>query len=91
MAISSLKLEIEGWKMNLELLANGLGQKLNSYTMASHKLFPLMQPFKTVNLGNQWTITTIQYRIDNKIKIMQDVLFQHLGFSNVDFMVEFRK
>lgn len=23
--------------------------------------------------------------IDNKIKIMQDVLFQHLGFSNVDF------
>jgi hypothetical protein len=29
MAISSLKLEIEGWKMNLELVANGLGQKLN--------------------------------------------------------------
>jgi hypothetical protein len=28
--------------------------------MVSHKLFPLMQPFKTVNLGNQWTITTIQ-------------------------------
>jgi len=23
--------------------------------------------------------------IDNKIKIMQDVLFQHLGFTNVDF------
>ncbi|OCB77955.1 hypothetical protein [Flavobacterium crassostreae] len=23
--------------------------------------------------------------IDNKIKIMQDVLFQHLGFENVDF------
>ena len=23
--------------------------------------------------------------IDNKIKIMQDVLFQHLGFANVDF------
>lgn len=23
--------------------------------------------------------------IDNKIKIMQDVLFQHLGFDNVDF------
>jgi hypothetical protein len=35
------------------MVANGLGQKLNKATMVSHKLFPLMQPFKTVNLGNQ--------------------------------------
>jgi hypothetical protein len=52
MAISSLKLEIEGWKMNLEFVANGLGQKLNkAITMVSHKLFPINA---TVQNGKSW-------------------------------------
>jgi hypothetical protein len=51
MAISSLKLEIEGWKNESGItVANGLGQKLNkAYNGFTYS--PLMQPFKTVNLG----------------------------------------
>jgi hypothetical protein len=52
MAISSLKLEIEGWKNESGITANGLGQKLNkAITMASHKLFPINA---TVQNGKSW-------------------------------------
>lgn len=53
MAISSLKLEIEGWKNESGItVANGLGQKLNkSVIMASKKLFPINP---TVKNGNAW-------------------------------------
>jgi hypothetical protein len=53
MAISSLKLEIEGWKNESGItVANGLGQKLNkAITMASHKLFPITA---TVQSGKSW-------------------------------------
>lgn len=53
MAISSLKLEIEGWKNESGItVANGLGQKLNkAVAMASNKLFPINA---TVQNGKSW-------------------------------------
>jgi hypothetical protein len=53
MAISSLKLEIEGWKNESGItVANGLGQKLNkAVAMASNKLFPINV---TVQNGKSW-------------------------------------
>ncbi|OCB77956.1 hypothetical protein [Flavobacterium crassostreae] len=53
MAISALKLEIEGWKNELGItVANGLGQKLNkAVKMASNRLFPTNP---TVNNGKTW-------------------------------------
>jgi hypothetical protein len=53
MAISSLKLEIEGWKNESGItVANGLGQKLNkAVTLASSKLFPINAAIKN---GKYW-------------------------------------
>lgn len=53
MAISALKVEIEGWKNEAGItVANGLGQKLNkAVTMASKRLFPVNP---TVQNGQSW-------------------------------------
>lgn len=53
MAISALKVEIEGWKNETGItVANGLGQKLNkAVAMASKRLFPVNP---TVKNGKSW-------------------------------------
>ena len=53
MAISSLKLELEGWKNEAGItVANGLGQKLDkAVTMATERLFPKN---KTVTFKQIW-------------------------------------
>lgn len=53
LSISSLKLEIEGWKNESGItVANGLGQKLNkAIEMAANKLFPLNA---IVQNGKSW-------------------------------------
>ena len=53
LAISSLKLELEGWKNEAGItVANGLGQKLDkAVTMATERLFPKN---KTVTFKQIW-------------------------------------
>ena len=53
MAISSLKLELEGWKNEAGItVANGLGQKLDkAVTMATERLFPKN---KTITFKQIW-------------------------------------
>ena len=53
LAISSLKLELEGWKNEAGItVANGLGQKLDkAVTMATERLFPKN---KTITFKQIW-------------------------------------